>query len=390
MARQKRPNGQGTYIKLKDGRVAWRQMVDGETRQVSAKTPKLLQVKVKKIADLPIIKEKYTVAEWFENWLEIYVRPLKKAATYDQYKTMFEQHIRPEIGKRKLSTLKTYDIQAVISKMNEKGLSTKTMKHAKNVMNLALKKAEFEQIIAKNPVNLLEIPVKQAKPRKTLTTEELKDFMDTLKNSRWIWSVRFLLITGLRRGELLALRWSDIDMINRRATINKSYSVNGIGDTKSAQERFIPLSDRAIEYLNAQKTMLQNEFNPSLFRDDLKDDPLVFPSENGTPMRPDSYSGSIRRLAEKKGLHVTPHMMRHTFVYLTRGNLSLKDLQSILGHSESTTTLDIYGDMINDSMSENIKKIDHVFKDVEKAMADIEKKKNEKKDGKVIEFRKVR
>ena len=53
MARQKRPNGQGTYIKLKDGRVAWRQMVDGETRQVSAKTPKLLQVKVKKIADLP-------------------------------------------------------------------------------------------------------------------------------------------------------------------------------------------------------------------------------------------------------------------------------------------------------------------------------------------------
>lgn len=378
MAKQKSPNGQGTYIKLKDGRVAWRQMIDGQIREISAKTPKELQEKIKKIADLPIVKNKYKVEDWFDKWLEVYIKPLKKSATYNQYEGMYRVHIKPIIGKRKLSSIKTYDIQNVIAKMNEANMSTKSMIHAKNIMNGAFKKAEEEKVVAINPVINIEIPKKMAKPRKTLKLNEISILMDAMKNSRWIWSIKFLLVTGLRRGELLALKWSDIDWDNKRIVIDKSDSVTGLGDTKNAKIHYVPLSMKAVEYLDMQKKMLENEFNPSLYDDELKKDPLVFPSEDGDMIHPNSYYHLIVRFGIKAGIKVYPHMFRHTFVFLTRNNLCLKDLQNILGHSESTTTLDIYGTMLNDTTDKNVEQIDNVFDDVEEGINKLKEEKSKK------------
>ena len=88
MAKQRNPDGMGSFKKLKDGRVAWRQTKNGLTREISAKTPKELREKIKDVVDLPIIKEKYTVNEWFIKWFENYVIPLKKQATIEQYQTL--------------------------------------------------------------------------------------------------------------------------------------------------------------------------------------------------------------------------------------------------------------------------------------------------------------
>lgn len=390
MAKQKNPNGQGTYIKLKDGRVAWRQMVDGQIREISAKTPKELQEKINRIADLPIVSNKYKVEEWFEKWLEVYIKSLKKAATYEQYEGIYRIHIKPVIGKRKISSIKTYDIQSVIAKMNENGLSSKTMTHAKNIMNGAFKKATEEKIIAINPVVNIEIPNKMAKPRKTLKFEEINALLKAMENSRWIWSVKFLLVTGIRRGELLALKWSDIDWDNKRIIIDKSNSSTGLGDTKNSKIHYVPLSMKAVEYLENQKKMLEDEYNPSIYNDELKKDPLIFPNEYGIMIQPKSYYTLLRRFGIKAGIKVSPHMFRHTFVYLTRGNLSLKDLQNILGHSESTTTLDIYGDILNDTMDKNIEQIDNVFDNVEEKINSLNKEKEEKELCKIIQFPKAK
>jgi site-specific recombinase XerD len=133
--------------------------------------------------------------------------------------------------------------------------------------------------------------------------------------------------------------------------------------------------------------MLESEYNPILFNEDLKKTALVFPNEDGVMIRPDSYYTTIRRFANKAGIHAFPHSFRHTFVYLMRGDLSLKDLQNILGHSESTTTLDIYGDMINDNISKNIEQMNNVFDSlndsIETAKKEITKKKTKDK-GKII------
>lgn len=404
----RRPKGTGSYRKLPNGTCQWRQRIDGKERTVTAKTPKELQDKVKEIADLPIVKEKYKVDEWFTKWLEVYIKPLKKAATYEQYYFVYEKHIKPVIGKRKMTSLKPFDIQSVIADMNTKimvpektddngkvikeakiGASQWTMKHARKVMNIAFTKAFKEKLIPINPVQDIEIPNKQAKERKVLSVSELQALYKSLETSRWIWSAKFMLLTGMRRGELLALRWSDIDYGNKRITIDESNSSSGLGDTKSAKIHYVPLSKKAIMYLDKQKQMLFDEANPCLYNTELKKLDLVFPNQSGEMLQGRSYYTIFARAAKKVGIKATPHCMRHTFVYLNRNKLSLKELQSILGHDESTTTLDIYGDIINESTYITADIIDNTFEELEKAIEEIDKEK-EKQKGKVVQFRRAK
>lgn len=386
MAKQRNPNGMGSYKLRKDGRYTWTQIIDGEPRTLYGKTPKELQEKVKKISDLPITSSKFKTGEWFEKWLDVYIKPLKKKATYDQYKTLYEQHIKPIIGHRKLSGVKSIDIQTVIAKMNENKKASKTMKHVKSIMNIAFSQAFDDKIISVNPVAKIQIPVKQAKTRKVLSVEELIKLYKAMEHSRWIWAIRFLLVTGLRRGELLALKWTDIDFTKKQITIDESNSSGVAGDTKSAKVHYVPLSDKAISHLNGQRNMLEKEFNPILHNEELKKTALVFPSENGTMIRPDSFHTMLSRFAKKAEVKASAHCMRHTFVYMMRKTFTLKDLQNALGHDESTTTWDLYGDILNDSMIENASQIDNVFDKVDEEIVKIEEKKN-KAAGKVIEFK---
>lgn len=379
MAKSKNPNGIGSYCKLKDGRYKWKQMVDGDTRQITARSPKELQEKVKRIVDLPIIKDKLKATDWFEKWLETYVKPLRKPATYDQYKIIYETHIKASLGNKRLANIKQYDIQQIIAEMNEKDLSTWTMKHARKIMNLAFSKAFDDKLIPENPVRKIEIPKKQAKPRKTIKTDELKIFFEHAKNTRWYWTFKFLLVTGLRRGELLALRWSDIDSENKRIVVDESNSSGGVGDTKSAKVHYVPLSELAKYYLQKQKEMLIDEKNPALYNDALSKQDLIFPSKQGTMMKPDSFNSVLDRINKKANIHITPHMFRHTFVFMSKGKMTLSELQEALGHDESTTTLDIYGTMLADTSSV-ANKIDEVFASLDKGLGE----EAQKEDCKVI------
>lgn len=410
MAKQRNPNGMGSYKLRKDGRVSWTQKKDGKPRVLYGKTLKELQEKVKKVADLPITESnKLTVDEWFNKWLEIYIKPLKKEATYEQYKTLFEQNVSPIIGHRKLPGVDSSDIQMVVAKMNskivkkavlddegnvikpaQKGYSSKTMKETVGVLRRGFAKAVKDKKIPESPVKDIEIPNKQKKPRKVLSIQELHDLFEALKNSRWIWAMRLLLVTGMRRGELLALKASDIEVENHRIVIDESNSSTGkLGDTKSAETHYVPLSKRAMEYLRQQGIMLKDELNPILHNERLKKTGLLFPSEKGTMLRGDSFTTMVARYAVKAGIHVSPHMMRHTFVFMNRKTLTLKDLQYILGHDESTTTLDIYGDMLDDSSDETANAIDNVFDKIEEKIMKLDEEKAAKVNnppGKVIDL----
>lgn len=84
MAKQRNPKGTGYIRRKKNGTYEWRQRIDGKERYLTAKTPKELQAKINAVVDLPIITEKIKVDEWFSKWLDIYIKPLKKSATYNQ------------------------------------------------------------------------------------------------------------------------------------------------------------------------------------------------------------------------------------------------------------------------------------------------------------------
>ena len=402
------PNGMGSiYKRKKDDLYIWVRRQNGKIQTDSDKDLNALTERVRQKIGLPIIKNKTKVDEWFKSWLDFYILPIKKPATYEQYKIIYEQHIKPVIGNKLISKVQSHDIQEVIAEMAKKTrkirrakkkedgteeviwedtgekLSTWTMKHAKKIMHSAFERARKEKYVSSNPVEDIEIPKRQAKERKTLNSEELSKLFSVLKNSRWIWAVKFLLVTGMRRGEILSLRWSDIDFANRRITVDESNSRTGLNDTKSANVHYIPLTDKAIEYLNSQKQMLEKEENPILVNEKLKESNIVFPSKYGTMLKPNSFYNMLSRYAKKAGIYATPHCIRHTFVYMSRKKLSLKELQSILGHDESTTTLDIYGNMLDESTDETARRIDEVFKDIDR---EIEKQES----AKVIDFTKYK
>lgn len=410
MGKQRNPNGTGSYKKRKDGRYEWKQQRDGKKRSIYARSPSILHEKVKPIAELPITNaNKLTVDNWFnDTWLEIYVKPLKSGQTYEWTKDLY-QNASPIIGHRKLPGLKPSDIQSVIAKMNtaivkpakidtegniikpaQIGYSTKTMKETIGVLRRGFRQAVKDGKIAANPVpdaKDIEIPKKQKKTQKVLSVHELHDLYDSMTNSRWIWAMKFLLVTGLRRGELLALKETDIEIDYHRISIDESGNSSGIGDTKNRKVHYVPLSKKAMEYLIEQHKMLEKERNPILYNEKLKKTGLIFPSENGTMPRPDSFTKMVKRFAEKAEIYASPHCLRHTFVFMNRKTLSLKDLQYILGHDESTTTLDIYGDMFDDSSEETAGMIDSVFDKMEEKLKSIDEEKNKPK-GKIIEFRK--
>jgi len=374
MAKARNPKGLGHYYK-KDDLFCWKYVRDGKPLYRSSKTEKGLQAKVRKVIGLSSSNDKTKASDYFDTWLEEFVQSMYKKATYDQYNFIYKKHIRPEIGDFKMTSITTTDIQKVIIQMNKKNLSTKTMKHAKTVMSVAFTRAhKIDKIIPDNPVKDISIPDKQAKPRKTLNIDELASFLTSLQKSRWIWSVKFALVTGVRRGELLALRWSDIDWNNSRIRIDESNSITGLGNTKSSKVHYVPLSQLARTYLEEQMSMLYHtgnsvtltETGKHMDRKDLKKtDRLVFPADNGNMIKPNTYYHTIVRYAEKSGIKVHPHCFRHTFVYNMRNKMSLKELQEALGHDESTTTLDIYGEMINDTTDAAASKIDMVFSGVE-------------------------
>lgn len=361
MARSKRFNHEGTIIRRKDGRYEWRRMIDGELQCCSAMTMPLLQKKIEAYKGRGENYRKMKVSSLFSSWLERHIKPLKRAATYDQYNSLYMTHIEPEIGKMYVHSVRTADVQRVISSAAQKNLSTQTMEHIKKVMSCGFKYAiDMEEIIKDNPVNdKIQIPSRTPKPRKVLLPEEFAAIMNVLKKSRWYHSVWFDISTGLRRGELLALRISDVNVENRRATIRHSLDAKGrIGDTKESEEHYVPLTALAIKSYESQIDMLKREGNPSVFRNHLANDAWLFPNKHGDALIPASYTKLIARAAEKCGIHASPHMLRHSFVYYNRKAIDKKTLQNILGHDSSTTTDDIYGLFISDDVVETAQALD--------------------------------
>jgi integrase len=400
--KMRNPKGVGCYYR-KDEYYCWKYVRDGKPIYRSAKTEKGLQEKVRQILSTGGSNSKTLVSEYFNAWLEE-VKNLNDIPTYKQYESIYRINIEPAIGSFKVSSIKASDIRNVIAQMNTKvceiknkkgevtsrkvGLSEKTMRHARYIMKTVFTRALTEdKIIQDNPVEKLKIPKKQVKKQRVLSIQELIQYFKAISTSRWVWSVWFDLVSGLRRGELTAFRSSDIDWENKRICINKSNSVQGLGGTKNKEEDFIFLTKIATYFLGKQFDMLKGEKNPVILNDDgtmksgyRDEDFLVFPTLKGTMIKPNTYYHTIVRYAEKAGIKANPHCFRHTFTFFLRNKISLKELQNALRHEASTSTLDIYGNMIDDMNDETGMTMDNVFtkveNEIEKGIFESNKKSN--------------
>ena len=302
--------------------------------------------------------------EWFENYAKIKVRP----SSHQTYRGYIDNHIKPNIGKIPLEKLTSLELQKlykklltsgridrVESKKQAKGLSPKTVRNIHQIIASAMKLAKEQKIIASDPTEGCALPKLEHKEMKTLPIEELTSFLREAKDSGVFEMYYVELSTGLRRGELLGLKWEDIDLEHGNLRVKRQVArINGKVveaplKTKNAY-RTLPLAEDTIQVLKQQR----NKTGSS---------PWVFPSPTGGPISPDSVLHMLHRVLKRAGLpKVRFHDLRHTFATLALQNgVDIKTVSGMLGHFSAGFTLDTYAHVTTAAQKEAAKTIEKVL-----------------------------
>ena len=377
---KKRANGEGSIRKRKDGRWEGRYTAghDLETgkaiyKNVLGKTQAEVKEKLKQAIGeaqaLDITKAgKYTVGEWMVVWFQDYAKIKVRPSSHQTYQGYIQNHIRPNIGDIPLEKLTSLDLQKFYKKLlttgrvdrveakgQPKGLSAKTVRNIHQILSSALKLAQEQRLILTNPAEGCALPRVEHQEMKTLTTVQLASFFREARDSG-VFELYYLeLATGLRRGELLGLKWEDIDLERGDLRVRRQVSrINGEVveaplKTKNAY-RTLPLAEDTVGVLKEQRKKVGNS-------------PWVFPSPNGGPISPDSVLHMLHRVLKRAGLpKVRFHDLRHTFATLALQNgVDVKTVSGMLGHFSAGFTLDTYAHITSAAQRQAAKTMENVL-----------------------------
>ena len=357
---KKRANGEGNIRKRKDGRwegrfTAGHDPATGKqiVKNVLGKTQAEVKEKLKKAlietGQVDFTKSgKYTVGTWMDEWFENVAKIKVRPSSHQTYKGYIDNHIKPNIGNIPLEKLTTMDLQKfyrkllnkgrverIESKEQPKGLSAKTVRNINQVISSAMDLAVAQKIIPANPTNACELPKVEHQEMQTIPAEQLQAFLDEARATGVYEMYYIALATGLRRGELLGLKWQDIDWKNGIIKVRRQVArvdgqiVEAPPKTKNSY-RAVSISPQAIEVLREQKRKTNDTY--------------VFPSPNGGPISPDSVNNMLKRVLERAGIpKVRFHDLRHTFATIALQNgVDIKTVSGMLGHFSAGFTLDTY------------------------------------------------
>ena len=358
---KRRANGEGNLRKRKDGRWEGRYTAgrDPETgkaiyKNVLGKTQAEAKAKLKQAIEeakgLDAAKVgRYTVGQWMDVWFENYARVKVRPSSHQTYRGYIDNHIKTNIGQIPLEKLTSLELQKLYKKLLEKGrvdrlesrhqakgLSPKTVRNIHQIISSAMKLAQEQKLIVGNPAEGCALPRLEHREMQTLPVEQLQSFLGEAKDSG-VFELYYLeLATGLRRGELLGLKWEDIDLergdlrVKRQIARINGEVVEAPLKTKNAY-RTLPLAEDTVSVLLEQKKKVG-------------DSPWVFPSPAGGPLSPDSVLHMLHRVLKRAGLpSLRFHDLRHTFATLALQNgVDVKTVSGMLGHFSAGFTLDTY------------------------------------------------
>ena len=367
---KKRANGEGNIRKRKDGRwegrfTAGHDPATGKQiiKSVLGKTQAEVKEKLKKALDgaqkVDFTKSgKYTVGLWMDEWFENVAKIKVRASSHQTYRGYIDNHIKPSIGNIPIEKLTTMDLQKFYRKLltkgrverieakdQPKGLSAKTVRNINQVISSAMDLAVAQKIIPANPTNACALPKIEHQEMQTIPTEQLQAFLQEAK-ATGVYEMYYIeLATGLRRGELLGLKWQDIDWKNGIIKIRRQVA-RVDGQIKEAplktknSYRTVTISQQAIAVLKEQKKKTNDTY--------------VFPSPNGGPISPDSVNNMLKRVLERAGIpKVRFHDLRHTFATIALQNgVDIKTVSGMLGHFSAGFTLDTYAHVTTSAQKE--------------------------------------
>ena len=358
---KRRANGEGNIRKRSDGRwegryTAGRNPETGKPvyKNVLGKTQAEVKAKLKAAiessVDIDVMKaEQYTTGQWMDVWFENCAKIKARPSSHQTYRGYIDNHIKPNIGDIPLGKLSSLHLQKLYKKLlaggrverieaksQPKGLSAKTVRNINQVISSAMDFAKYQKLISSNPTDGCALPKLEHKEMKTLPVEQLTSFLREDKESGVFELYYIELATGLRRDELLGLKWEDIDLAQDSLRVQRQIAringevIEGPLKTKNAY-RTLPLSADAVGVLQEQRKKGGSS-------------PYVFPSPTGGPISPDSVLHMLHRVLKRAGLSkVRFHDLRHTFATLALQNgVDIKTVSGMLGHYSAGFTLDTY------------------------------------------------
>lgn len=379
----RRKNGTGTIRERSDGRWEGRIVIGyndegtAKTKSVFAPTRAECSKKLNQLiaesycitGKLPTqAKSSMSFGEWMDLWYQNYCKHTIRETTREGYENRIYNHIIPSIGHIPLNQLTQNDLQEYYIKLkttgrlrfveqNGSGVSDRMVRACHASCRMALEKAASEGLISANPAIGCKIPPKKTREMQVLTHEEMQRFLIQAKHDDVFELYLVELSTGARRGEILALQWSDLDCKTGELKIRRQVNrVNGelkISKPKTkASNRTVVLPPDVVKILEAYRPSTNNS-------------KWIFPSpvKEDMPRDPSSVYDKMRRVLERADCkQIRFHDLRHTFATMAlEHGMDIKTLSAIIGHVSSATTLDIYSHITTEMQKNAAVKIDRVI-----------------------------
>jgi len=367
----RRMNGEGSiYQRNSDGRWFGSIVVSGELgqpkrRTVSAKTKEAARQKLKRLVEeherlqaerLPPIDASVTVGQLLDRWHKVIVAT-RRETTAINYRYVIDKHlvgfILPQgkaLGAKKLALLTFADVDALLDAKRKAGLAPSTRRLIRSVLVQAINKAIKWRIVTRNEAAMsTPVSIKRAEGR-SMTAAQARRLMNSLKDAPLGSLFMLMLMTGVRRGEALGLRWGDVDL--KKGVISIRQQLQRIdGELKATEvkteksRRSINLPKSMVDELKAHKsTQTKSRLESPIWRET----DFVFTSTVGTPLDPRNVAKrftSACRMAKIGKWH--PHELRHTAASLMLANgIPLQVVSDILGHASIRITSDVYGHVL--------------------------------------------
>ena len=291
---------------------------------------------------------KTTLGEFLEGWLRDYAKPNLSPRGFERYAGIVRQHLVPELGSIPLTQLKPEHLQRHYAAKLNGGLSARTVRYHHAVLHVALQTAVKWGLVARNAADAIDAPRVKRTEMQTWDEDDVAHFLLAAKNSPYYSLFYTALFTGMRRSELLALRWRDVDLLLCQASVSRGLHHLKDGsyiftEPKSAKSRrTVALSPSLAGVLREHRE--RQEAEQAVLGVVLTEDNLIFSTLDGKPLCPDTVTRAWAMLAARASVkRIRLHDARHTHASLMlKQGVHPKVVQERLGHASIQMTIDTY------------------------------------------------
>lgn len=294
---------------------------------------------------------KLSVAEYLERWLEEHAKHNVSGKTFERYTELLRLHAIPVIGRHPLTRLEPLHVQAMHAAMRERGLSAQTIKHCHRVLSQALKQALRLRLVAGNPAAGVDAPRVARTEMKVLDQPQTAAMLKAAESLSIYVPILLAVTTGMRRGEVLALHWKDVDLDCRSLSVAHTLEQTKTGGLvfktpkTERSRRMIALPALTAEVLRQHRTRQAEDrlrAGPIWINHD-----LVCCRSDGMPFDPRQLSKTFAALSRRLNLSIRFHDLRHTHIsHLLKAGVHPKVASERAGHASVSITLDVYSHVL--------------------------------------------